>query len=78
MTSNIGYDVGGGQFDIMIPYGGVGLFNRCAQILGNNLGKIQGHFYLIAKMKQAGMAAMKKYMKKENHTLHKNVKYILY
>ena len=39
MPSNIGYDVGGGQFDIMIPGGGVGLFNRCAKILGNNLGK---------------------------------------
>jgi hypothetical protein len=42
MSSNIGYDVSGGQFDIMIPGGGVGLFNGCAQILGNNLGKTYG------------------------------------
>ena len=42
MSSNIGYDVGGGQFDVMIPGGGVGLFNGCAQILGNNLGKTYG------------------------------------
>ena len=44
MSSNIGYDVSGGQFDIMIPGGGVGLFNGCAQILGNNLGKTYGGF----------------------------------
>ena len=30
MASNIGYDVQGGQFDIMIPGGGVGLYNGCA------------------------------------------------
>ena len=42
MPSNIGYDVGGGQFDIMIPGGGVGQFNGCAQILGSNLGKTYG------------------------------------
>ena len=34
MASNIGYDVAGGQFDIMIPGGGVGLFNGCNEILG--------------------------------------------
>ena len=44
MSSNIGYDVSGGQFDIMIPGGGVGLFNGCANILGNNLGKTYGGF----------------------------------
>ncbi len=42
MASNIGYDVAGGQFDIMIPGGGVGAFNGCANILGNNLGKTYG------------------------------------
>jgi len=42
MSSNIGYDVGGGQFDVMIPGGGVGQFNGCANILGNNLGKTYG------------------------------------
>lgn len=30
MSSNIGYDVAGGQFDIMIPGGGVGAFNGCS------------------------------------------------
>ena len=34
MASNIGYDVAGGQFDVMIPGGGVGIFNGCANILG--------------------------------------------
>ncbi len=29
MSSNIGYDVNGGQFDIMIPGGGVGKYNGC-------------------------------------------------
>ena len=44
ISSNIGYDVAGGQFDIMIPGGGVGLFNGCANILGSNLGKTYGGF----------------------------------
>ena len=44
ISSNIGYDVAGGQFDVMIPGGGVGLFNGCAGILGGsgNLGKQYG------------------------------------
>ena len=42
MASNIGYDVSGGQFDIMIPGGGVGIFNGCANIFGNNLGAQYG------------------------------------
>ena len=42
MSTNIGYDVAGGQFDIMIPGGGVGQFNGCSEILGNNLGKRYG------------------------------------
>jgi hypothetical protein len=32
MASNIGYDVQGGQFDIMIPGGGFGAFNGCNQM----------------------------------------------
>ena len=32
MASNIGYDVQGGQFDIMIPGGGFGAFNGCSQM----------------------------------------------
>lgn len=43
MSSNIGYDVAGGQFDVMIPGGGVGLFNGCAQLFGNaNMGAQYG------------------------------------
>jgi hypothetical protein len=30
MAINIGFDVGGGQFDIMVPGGGVGAFNGCS------------------------------------------------
>jgi len=29
-ATNIGYDVSGGQFDILVPGGGVGAFNACA------------------------------------------------
>lgn len=32
MASNIGYDVSGGQFDVMIPGGGFGAFNGCSQM----------------------------------------------
>ena len=43
MASNIGYDVAGGQFDVMIPGGGVGLFNGCNDILkGTSLGAQYG------------------------------------
>ncbi len=44
MASNIGYDVSGGQFDVMIPGGGVGIFNGCANILGYNNGAQYGGF----------------------------------
>lgn len=36
MTTNIGYDVEPGQFDVMIPGGGVGLFNGCDHLFGSN------------------------------------------
>ena len=42
MSSNIGYDVAGGQFDIMIPGGGVGLFNGCSGIFNGNMGATYG------------------------------------
>lgn len=32
ISSNIGYDVAGGQFDIMIPGGGVGAFDGCSRM----------------------------------------------
>ena len=44
MSSNIGYDVQSNQFDVMIPGGGVGNFNGCENILGTDLGAIQGGF----------------------------------
>ncbi len=33
-ATNIGYDVGGGQFDILVPGGGVGAFNACSNQWG--------------------------------------------
>ncbi|SMF16286.1 Glycosyl hydrolase family 45 [Alteromonadaceae bacterium Bs31] len=33
-TTNIGYDVSGGQFDILVPGGGVGAFNACSDQWG--------------------------------------------
>lgn len=33
-ATNIGHDVGGGQFDLLIPGGGVGLFNACTRQWG--------------------------------------------
>ena len=42
MASNIGSDVENGQFDIMIPGGGEGIYRGCSEILGNNLGKQYG------------------------------------
>ena len=45
MISNIGYDVEEGQFDLMIPGGGVGIFNGCSALWGiNNLGAQHGGF----------------------------------
>ncbi len=36
MASNIGYDVAGGQFDILIPGGGEGYYQgKCGNVLGN-------------------------------------------
>ena len=32
ISSNIGYDVAGGQFDLMIPGGGVGIFSGCKEM----------------------------------------------
>lgn len=34
MSNNVGYDVAGGQFDVMIPGGGYGIFNGCSQKMG--------------------------------------------
>ncbi len=48
MASNVGYDVSGGQFDIMIPGGGVGLFDALSKQIGvskSELGQDYGGFY---------------------------------
>ncbi len=34
MSNNVGYDVAGGQFDIMIPGGGFGIFDGCSAKMG--------------------------------------------
>lgn len=34
MSNNVGYDVAGGQFDVMIPGGGYGIFNGCGSKMG--------------------------------------------
>jgi hypothetical protein len=44
-VTNTGGDVGGSQFDLMIPGGGVGMFNACANQWGtNDLGAQYGGF----------------------------------
>lgn len=42
MTSNVGSDVSQGQFDIMIPGGGVGIFNGCSRFGWGNMGAQYG------------------------------------
>ena len=42
MVTNVGHDVEQGQFDIMIPGGGVGAFNGCSQMGWGNQGKQYG------------------------------------
>jgi hypothetical protein len=50
---NVGYDVGGGQFDLLVPGGGVGAFNACSAQWGvssSELGAQYGGF--LSKCKQ--------------------------
>ena len=54
-ATNIGYDVGSGQFDILIPGGGVGAFNACSYQWGkNDLGAQYGGFLLQCKQQNPG------------------------
>lgn len=49
---NIGYDVGGGQFDLLVPGGGVGAFNACSAQWGvsnSELGAQYGGFLSACK-----------------------------
>ena len=42
MASNVGTDVAQGQFDVMIPGGGVGIYNGCANMGWGDMGKQYG------------------------------------
>lgn len=54
-ATNIGYDVGNGQFDILIPGGGVGAFNACSYQWGqDDLGAQYGGFLLQCKQQNPG------------------------
>ncbi len=43
-ATNIGGDVGGGQFDILIPGGGVGAMNACTRQLGLSSGELGAQY----------------------------------
>ena len=56
-VTNIGGDVGGGQFDILIPGGGVGMFNACSNqwgISADQLGAQYGGFRNSAQCENSG------------------------
>lgn len=57
---NVGHDVSGGQFDIMIPGGGVGAFNGCARqwnVSNAELGAQYGGFLAACKEELGWSAA---------------------
>lgn len=59
---NIGFDVGGGQFDIAIPGGGVGAFNACSSQWGvsnNELGQQYGGFLSVCRQSNNNHDAVK-------------------
>ena len=61
---NIGFDVGGGQFDIMIPGGGVGAFNACSSQWGvsnEELGAQYGGFLSACKQEIGYNASLSEY-----------------
>jgi len=63
-ASNIGHDVSGGQFDIMIPGGGVGAFNGCSTQWGvstSELGAQYGGFYTTCEQQLGYNASMEQY-----------------
>ncbi len=52
-ATNIGYDVGGGQFDILVPGGGVGAFNACSSQWGVSNAELGAQYGgLVAACKQ--------------------------
>lgn len=61
---NIGHDVSGGQFDIMIPGGGVGAFNGCSNQWGvsnSELGAQYGGFLSACKNELGYNASLEQY-----------------
>jgi hypothetical protein len=61
---NVGYDVGGGQFDIMVPGGGVGAFNGCSNQWGvsnSELGAQYGGFLSACKSELGYNASREQY-----------------
>jgi len=74
---NIGYDVSGGQFDILVPGGGVGAFNACSNqwgISNEELGAQYGGL-LTACMQQVGYydhEAIKACLRAKNDSLFRS------
>jgi hypothetical protein len=63
-ATNIGYDVNGGQFDILVPGGGVGLFNACSAQWGvsnSELGAQYGGFLAACKQELGYNASLSQY-----------------
>lgn len=61
---NIGFDVGGGQFDILVPGGGVGAFNACSAQWGvsnSELGAQYGGFLMACKQELGWNAPLASY-----------------
>lgn len=63
-ATNIGYDVGGGQFDILVPGGGVGAFNACSAQWGipnSELGSQYGGLLAACKQELGYNASLEQY-----------------
>ncbi len=63
-ATNIGYDVGGGQFDILVPGGGVGAFNACSAqwgVANSELGAQYGGFLAACKQELGYNASLAQY-----------------
>lgn len=63
-ATNIGYDVSGGQFDILVPGGGVGAFNACAAQWGvsnSELGAQYGGLLAACKQELGYNASLAQY-----------------
>lgn len=61
---NIGYDVSGGQFDLLVPGGGVGAFNACSAqwgISSSELGSQYGGLLAACKQEIGWNASLDEY-----------------